>query len=75
MMSDLELKKLDEYRVVFINSYEEFEEPLEVRFTSNDQQSVETIIASLSTHFSGDPYECWINGEKAVLHLDWGLKQ
>lgn len=61
------------YSVKFINSYEDYDEPLEISFTADSPDDVKLIVGALSTHYSGDPYECFIDGEKAVLDLDWGL--
>jgi len=61
------------YEVKFINHYEGFEEPLEIRFSADTFSDVDHIIQALSTHYSGDPYECFVNGDKAVLENDHGL--
>lgn len=64
-----------EYNVLFVNHYEEFDEPLETRFTAYDPEHVKTIVSALSAFYSGDPYECFINGDNAVLEKDWGLME
>lgn len=61
------------FKIKIINSYEEYDEPQIVYFTSHDARSVETLIAAYSSHYSGDPIEVFIDDEKAVTHLDWGL--
>ena len=61
------------YDVKFINHYEDFDPPLEITFTAQCPDSVKHIVEALSSHYSGDPYECFINGEKTVLEKDWGL--
>lgn len=60
-----------EYNVKFINYY--YDEPLEITFKSNSPDSVDLLISALSAFYSGDEYECFINGEQAVLENDWGL--
>jgi hypothetical protein len=61
------------YDVVFVNHYEDFDKPLEVCFTARDPDSIKTVVSALAAFYSGDPYECYINGQKAVLDGDWGL--
>ncbi len=61
------------YKVKFVNSYEGFEKPQVTEFTAFDPEHVKLIISALSAFYSGDPYECFINGEKAVTEGDWGL--
>lgn len=67
------LAKKKPYYVQFINYYEEFDTPLEVNFKADDAGSIDTIISALSAFYSGDPCECYINGEQALLDKDWGL--
>jgi len=62
-----------EYRVKFVNSFEGFDEPFEINFTADSPDDVKILIAALSAFYSGDPCECFINGDKAVLANDWGL--
>lgn len=61
------------YKVNFINNYEEYETPLVIEFEAVDVTSIKTIIEALSSHYSGDPYDVLIDGERAVLDKDWGL--
>ncbi len=63
------------YRVKFVNSYEDFDEPLEINFSATSPEDVKAVVSSLSAFYSGDPCECFINGEKAVLERDWGLME
>ena len=67
------MKVATTYNVKFVNYYEDYDPPLEISFMSTRPESVKWIVSSLSSHFSGDPYECFINGEKALLEKDWGL--
>lgn len=68
-MSDVTTK----YDVRFINHFEDYDELLVINFTCTDPKDVDNIISALSSHYSGDPYECFINGDKAVLESDFGL--
>ena len=61
------------YEVKFINHYYEDGAPLEIRFIADSPKDVKAVVTALSAFYSGDPYECFINGEKAVLESDWGL--
>jgi len=61
------------YEVKFINHYEDFDEPLVIRFVADSPEDVKAVVSALAAFYSGDPYECYINGEKAVLESDWGL--
>jgi len=61
------------YEIKFINYFEDFDDPLVIKFKSNCTHSIKRIIEGLSTHYSGDPYEVYINNQKAVLEKDWGL--
>lgn len=61
------------YHVKFVNNYEDFDEPLEINFTATDSKDVKEIVSALSSHYSGDPCECFIDGHKALLENDWGL--
>ena len=61
------------YDVQFRNYYEEYDPHLEINFSANAPKDVIGIIEALSSHYSGDPCECYINGEKVVLEKDWGL--
>lgn len=61
------------YNVEFINSYEDFDTPLSVKFSANDPEDVKSVVSALSAFYSGDPCQCFINGEEAVLDKDWGL--
>ena len=63
------------YAVRFVNHYEEYDGPVEVQFTASDPEHIKLIISALAAFYSGDPCECFINGEKAVLESDWGLKE
>lgn len=63
------------YSVRFINHYEEYDEPVEVAFTASDPEHIKLIVSALAAFYSGDPCECFINGEEAVLEGDWGLQE
>ena len=64
---------LSQYAVQFINYHDEYPQPLEYNFVVFSPEDARGIIEALSSHFSGDPCECYINGDKAVLEKDWGL--
>lgn len=61
------------YNVEFINNYEEFDEPLKINFSANSPEDVKAVVSALSAFYSGDPYQCFIDGVEAVLELDYGL--
>jgi hypothetical protein len=63
----------EQYKVKIINTFEDFDEPLVTEFVCHDRESTKTMIAAYSGFYSGDPIDVFINGEKAVTHLDWGL--
>lgn len=63
------------FNVKFTNNYEGYSKPLVIKFTSNEPNDVRSLISALCAFYSGDPYECVINGEEVELDKDWGLKQ
>ena len=68
------MKKLSKtYNVEFVNNYEEFDEPLKINFSANSPEDVKAVVSALSAFYSGDPYQCFIDGVEAVLESDWGL--
>ena len=60
------------YDVEFVNHY--YDVPKRIKFTSQTPDDVKAIISGLAAYYSGDECECFINGEKAILEGDWGLK-
>ena len=63
------------YDVRFVNSFEEFDKPLEIKFACQSPDDVKNVVSALAAFYSGDPCECFINGEKAILENDWGLME
>lgn len=63
----------EKYEVKIINSHEEFDPPLVVEFTCLDPEHVKILVSVFWGHYPGDPIDVFINGEKAVTDLDWGL--
>lgn len=65
---------MSQYCVVVTNNYEGFEDESKViRFSADSQEDVASVMECIASHYSGDPLECRINGEVAVLEGDWGL--
>jgi len=62
-----------EYRVKLINSFEDFDEPQITEFICFNPEHVKIMVSAYHGFYSGDPIDTFINGEKAVTHLDWGL--
>ena len=61
------------YNVEFVNNFEDYDEPLKINFSANSPEDVKAVVSALSAFYSGDPYQCFIDGEEAVLESDWGL--
>lgn len=61
------------YNVRFVNSFEDFDKPLEINFSATSPEDVKAVVSALSAFYSGDPCKCYINGQEALLHKDWGL--
>ena len=62
------------YQVKFVNDYYDKDNALhEINFQAQDPEDIKAVIEALSSHYSGDPYRCYIDGVEALLHLDFGL--
>lgn len=64
----------EQYVVTFTRQEDEDAEMHRVTFITTTEKDTKEVIAALSAFSSGDIQTCHINGEEAVLHLDWGLK-
>ena len=62
------------YQVKFVNDYYHEKNVMhEINFQAQDPKDIKAVIEALSSHYSGDPYRCYIDGIEAVLEKDWGL--
>lgn len=69
-MSDI----VQTYNVTFTSQEDEDAHRYVTTFITTTEKDTKSVIAALSAYSSGDIQTCHINGEEAVLHLDWGLK-
>ena len=66
------IKPAESYLVRFVvTQYDR--SPWEVTAVCNTASDVENLVAACAAYNSGDECECYINGERALLELDWGL--